>query len=205
MQENKCFHGCSFTMFMVYTQPLGRGIKPDEEYGNVPLSFTTEFCYSGFHDSLGYQFFQLEQKCKAMASTAPAVLLVVNNHHFPPNYGLCCAHSWPGSTPAYQQLCSQKQMQMKQFQGNYVADIVFFCFFFFPGQNKTDEGLPSETKHINHGQRVLWHCEEELAGRQGKEEHCREEGREPLWRHAKRESSCRKTRKDADSGWGAVG
>lgn len=134
MQENKCFHGCSFTMFMVYTQPLGRGIKPDEEYGNVPLSFTTEFCYSGFHDSLGYQFFQLEQKCKAMASTAPAVLLVVNNHHFPPNYGLCCAHSWPGSTPVYQQLCSQKQMQMKQFQGNYVADIVSVFFFF---QDKT--------------------------------------------------------------------
>lgn len=37
--------------------------------------------------------------------------------------------------------------------------------FFFPGQNKTDEGLPSETKHINHGQRVLWHCEERRGGK----------------------------------------
>ena len=41
-------------MFMVYTQPLGTGIKPNEEYGNVPLSFTTKFCYTGLDDSPSY-------------------------------------------------------------------------------------------------------------------------------------------------------
>lgn len=70
----------------------------------------------------------------------------------------------------------------------------------FSGQNKTDmkASLVKLSTSIM-GNVFCGTSEEELAGRKAKEK-CRR-----LWRHVKRESSCRKMRKDDDSGWGAVG